>query len=122
MKYKFKKIDFSYGTMPKDKITYDFGVDYESLDEKHKVLFEIAWHGWTNKEVQLIIDSSKALTGDEKYCYQVEGSDLMIYVYKNNVYFFDKGNDGEEANLIWTFNEFIEFMKNFKKFLSDNGR
>jgi hypothetical protein len=41
MKYKFKKIDFSYGTMPKDKITYDFGVDYESLDEKHKVLFEI---------------------------------------------------------------------------------
>lgn len=46
----------------------------------------------------------------------------MIYVYKDNVYFFDKGNDGEEADLIWTFNEFIEFMKNFKKFLSDNGR
>ncbi|WP_336690298.1 MULTISPECIES: hypothetical protein [unclassified Chryseobacterium] len=122
MKYKFKKIDFSSGTMPKNKITYDFGVDYESLDEKHKVLFEIAWHGWTNKEVQLIIDNSKALTGDEKYTYQVEGSDLMMYVYKNNVYFFDKRNDGEEADLILTFNEFIEFMKNFKKFLLENNR
>lgn len=122
MKYKFKKIDFSSGTMPKNKITYDFGVDYESLDEKHKVLFEIAWHGWTNKEVQLIIDNSKALTEDEKYTYQVEGSDLMMYVYKNNVYFFDKRNDGEEADLILTFNEFIEFMKNFKKFLLENNR
>lgn len=49
MKYKFKKIDFSYGTMPKDKITYDFGVDYESLDEKHKVLFEIALAGRIKK-------------------------------------------------------------------------
>jgi hypothetical protein len=122
MKYKFKKIDFSYGTMPKDKITYDFGVDYESLDEKHKVLFEIAWHGWTSNEVQLIINNSSALTGDAKYRYQVEGSDLMIYIHKDKVYFFDKKNDGEEADLIWTFDEFIGFMKSFKKFLADIGR
>ncbi|MCS3867710.1 hypothetical protein J3D55_000626 [Chryseobacterium ginsenosidimutans] len=122
MKYKFKKIDFSYGTMPKDKITYDFGVDYESLDEMHKVLFEIAWHGWTSNEVQLIINNSSALTGDAKYRYQVEGSDLMIYIHKDRVYFFDKTNDGEEADLIWTFDEFIGFMKSFKKFLADIGR
>jgi hypothetical protein len=120
MKYKFKKIDFSYGTMPKDKITYDYGVDYDSLDEEHKALFQIAWHGWTPSEVQMIIDKSNALAGDEKFKYQVVGTDLMIYIFTDKVFFCDLHNDTEEPDFKWTFDEFITFMKDFKRFIEDN--
>jgi hypothetical protein len=121
MSYKFAKIDFSYGTMPKDKITYDYGVDYDSLKENEKSLFQIAWWGWTPQKIQMIIDKSKALTGDKKYEYQVEGSDFIMSIYTDEVYFFDTHHDGQEADFIWSFSEFIDFMEKFKKFVEENS-
>ena len=120
MKYKFEKIDFSYGTMPKDRITYDYGVNYDSLNEKEKSLFQIAWHGWTPEEIQMIIDKSKALKDSERYSYQVPGSDFIMSIYTDEVYFFDTHHDGEEADFIWTFYEFIDFMELFKEFVKEN--
>ena len=121
MSYKFKKIDFSYGTMPRDKIRYDYGVDYDSLDDEIKALFQIAWHGWTQNEIQMIINKSKLLKNDQEFEYQVEGSDLLISIDIKEVHFFDWHTDKVEADFIWTFNEFIDFMEKFKKFLKENS-
>ena len=121
MIYKFKKIDFSYGTMPKEKTTFDYGVDYDSLKENEKSLFEIAWSGWTPQEVQMIINESKKLKGGERYEYQVVGSDLIIVVFKEEVYFFDHHTDKETEDFKWPFDEFIDFMEQFKKFIKENS-
>lgn len=121
MKYKFKKIDFSYGTMPIDKITYDFGVDYDSLSINEKSLFQIAWWGWTPQEIQMIIDKSKRLQGKEMFYYQVVGSDLSIHIYADEVYFFDWHTEQETEDFKWSFNEFIDFMEQFKKFVLENS-
>lgn len=121
MEYKFEKIDFSYGTMPKDKITYDYGVNYDSLKENEKTLFQIAWYGWTPKEIEKIIMKSKSLGDDNRYEYQVVGSDLLIVVFADEVYFFNKRAEQETEDFKWSFIEFIDFMEKFKKFVEDNS-
>ncbi len=119
-KIKFSKIDFSYGALPEDEIIYAYGVDYDSLDKKHKSLFQIAWQGWTVEEVQMIIDKSKSLTGNDIYDYIVPGTELTISIDKECVYFFDWRTAQEEEDFNWTFNEFINFMEAFKDFISKN--
>ncbi len=121
MNYRFKKIDFSYGAIPSDKVIYDFGVDYDSLEENEKSLFQIAWNGWTLEEIQMIIDKSRALQGNQEYEHQVAGSDLLIIIDKNEIHFFDAHSEQEEADLIWSFEKFIDFMEQFKKFVEENN-
>lgn len=121
MKYKFEKIDFSYGAMPKDRITYDYGVNYDSLEEKEKTLFQIAWDSWTPEEIQMIINRCKNLKDKEEYKYQVPGSDLLIIIDKDEAHFFDMHSDKKEADIIWSFSEFIDFMEQFKKFVTENS-
>jgi hypothetical protein len=93
----------------------------EILDNSIEALREISWHGWTPQKIQMIIDKSKALTGDKKYEYQVEGSDFIMSIYTDEVYFFDTHHDGQEADFIWSFSEFIDFMEKFKKFVEENS-
>jgi hypothetical protein len=114
MKYKFT-------TNPYEQkgVNDFFGV--EILDKSIEVLREIAWEGWTSQEVQMIIDNSKALQGDEKFEYQVVGSDLIIVVYPDYVYFFDYHTEQEEEDFKWSFTEFIDFMEKFKKFIEENS-
>ncbi|TPG41990.1 hypothetical protein [Flavobacterium pectinovorum] len=119
-KIEFRKIDFSYGSLSEEKIIYAYGLDYDSLNEKHKSLFQIAWQGWTVQEVQLIINESKNLTGKEIYDYVVPGTELTISVDKDYAYFFDWKTPQEEEDFKWTFNEFIDFMEAFKDFISKN--
>lgn len=121
MKYNFKMIDFSYGTLPKGKVSYDYGVDYDSLDDSEKSLFQIAWSGWTPQEIQMIIDKSEALLVKQEYDYQVVGSDLLISIDKENVHFFDSHSEQQEADMIWPYDKFIEFMKEFKKIVEENS-
>lgn len=118
MKYKFKKIIYNIGG---GKTSFDFGVDRDSLDKSISALVNINWWGWTPGEIQMIIDKSKALTEDERYKYQVEGSDFLIWIYANEVYFFDMHNDQEEEDFKWSFTEFIDFMEQFKTFVTDNS-
>lgn len=113
MKYKFTTNPYE-----QKNVNDFFGV--EILDNSIEALREIAWHGWTPEEVQMIIDKSNTLTGNERYKYQVPGSDFLIWVYSTEVYFFDMHNDQEEEDFKWTFDEFITFMTDFKKFIEDN--
>lgn len=110
MKYKFTNNAYDIPRM--------LGV--EILDKSIETLREIAWRGWTANEVQMIIDKSKALQKGSKFEYQVEGSDFMMSIYPDEVYFYSAYSNQETADFIWTFNEFIDFMENFKKIIEEN--
>lgn len=114
MKYKFTTNPYG-----QKGINNFFGV--EILDISIEALREIAWQGWTPKEIQMIIDESKKATEENRYEYQVEGSDLIIVVYPNEVYFFDYHTENEEEDFKWSFSEFIDFMEKFKKFVAENS-
>ena len=119
MSYKFEKIDNSFGTLRKEDIIYDYGVNYDSLSQDEKVLSDIAWHGWTTDEIQLIMDNSEPLSENESYEYQVEGSDLYIIIEKEKVNFYAIGSS--ESDLTWAFDKFVDFMGKFKKFIEENS-
>ena len=97
----------------------DFGVEVEPGGIE--VLREIGWWGWTPQEAQMIIDKSKALEEDDEFIYQVEGSDLLIRIFTDEVYFFDYRTEQETEDLLWTFDQFIDFMEQFKKFIEENS-
>lgn len=118
MKYKFIKEITNPPISSKVKPLIEFGV--QVFDKQYEALEEILWHGWTPSEIQMIIDESKALTGNQEYKYQVEGSDLMIYIFTSEVFFSDLHNDNEEEDFKITFDEFITFMEDFKKFVAEN--
>ncbi|WDT67886.1 hypothetical protein [Cloacibacterium sp. TD35] len=115
MNYNFRKISYS---TPSINPLWQYGV--EARDRSLIALEKIEWWGWTPSEVQMIIDKSKALTGDEEYDYQVEGSDFLISIDKSEAHFFDMHSDKKEADIIWSFSEFIDFMEKFKKFIEEN--
>jgi hypothetical protein len=117
MKYRFKKNAFP---LENGEIYYELGVDRESLDKDNFALSNINGNGWTVEEVQMIIDESKKLTGKEIYDYVVPGSELTISVDKEYVYFFDWRTPQEEEDFSWTFDEFIDFMEQFKEFITEN--
>lgn len=119
MKYKFRKRDLSFGTMDKESITYDIGV--EVLDDSIAALENIEWWGWTEEEAQMIIDESKKIKEKEIYEYTVQGSELTISVDKDYVYFFDWKTPQEEEDFSWTFDTFIKFMEEFKIFIRENS-
>lgn len=115
--YIFEKIDRSYGTMSTEEVIYDYGVNYDCLEENEKSLFNIAWHGWTVEEIQKIIDNAKKLINKEIYDYVVPGTELTISIDKDYVYFFDWRTPQEEEDFSW---EFIDFMEAFKVFVKEN--
>lgn len=121
MKYKFKKEI----TMPpkgsKVKALIEYGVERESLSEEIKSLYHIIWHGWTQEEIQMIIDKIYSLSEGEIYEYQVVGSDLFIQVDYNYASFFDWRTSSETEDFSWTKEEFLVFLKDFKKFIEENS-
>ena len=120
MKTNFK-IDFSFGTLPEDPI-YEYGVDYDSIPENEKSLFQIAWSDWTAKEVQNIIDRTKSLQGEDYFDYYVEYTELRISVDAEHTLFFDWRTETPQDDFRWTTVKFIEFMESFKEFLISEGR
>ena len=96
-----------------------FGV--EVLDNSIEALREISWDGWTPGEAQMIIDRSMALKDNEEFEYQVEGSDFIMSIDKDEVYFYDLHNQQKEEDFKWPLIEFITFMKEFKKFIEENS-
>ncbi|WP_148638445.1 hypothetical protein [Olleya sp. ITB9] len=111
MKYKFSTKPFGWSG--------DFGVDYESLPDIEKKLSEIGSNHWTPKNIQEIIDESNKLEDEEDYTYQVEGSDFFIAVKKAEVLMWARGS--ETPDITWSFQKFISFMKEFKKFVELNS-
>ncbi len=120
MNYKFQKISYSgKGLDP----LYQFGVDLDFINKDELSLQHIESHLWTPQKIQKLIDDSNAIQGDNELQYQVEGGHLGIIVTKTDgVAFFDLTNkEKEEEDFIWTFEKFINFLKDFKKFVSENS-
>ncbi len=102
--------------------SYEFGVDLDSIEKDEEfALSNLDWHEWTPQEIQMIIDKTEALVGDENYEYQVPGSDFIMSIYTDEVYFFAWQTRQEEADFIWITDKFIEFMKAFKTFVAENS-
>ena len=116
MNYKFRKISYSANHI--DPL-WQYGVEVN--DKSLIALEQIEWWGWTPKEIQMIIDKSKEATEENRYEYQVEGSDLIIVIYPDEVYFFDHHTEKVEEDFKWSFSEFIDFMEKFKKFVEENS-
>ena len=118
--YKFKKYDINSASIKEHLKTFDFGVDYDSLNENEKSLFQINSYRWTVQEVQNILDKISTLEEEEGYDYQVEGGNLGISIYTDEVYFFDLTNKKETEEFIWSTEKFISFLNEFKAFLEEN--
>ncbi|WP_298137361.1 hypothetical protein [Flavobacterium sp.] len=123
MIYKFKKYNISSPSTPKEKIQYEFSVDYDLLNNEEKVLFHIGSHLWTSQKIQELINDSNDLQGENEFQYQVDGGHLGIIVTKTDgVAFFDLTNrEKEEEDFIWPFEKFINFLKDFKRFVEENS-
>ena len=118
MNYKFKKKNFGADNDPNP--SYEFGVDLDSITEdKEFALDSLDWWGWTPEIIQKIIDKSNKLTGNNDYTYQVEGSDFFIAVKKSEVLMWAR--ESRKPDITWSFNKFITFMQEFKKFVEKNS-
>jgi len=51
----------------------------------------------------------------------VHGSDFLIIVDKDEAHFSDMHSDKKEADIICPFSEFIDFMAQFKRFVTENS-
>lgn len=116
MKYKFTKNSYSADSI---EPLYEFGV--EVSDDSIAALERIEWWGWTVEEAQKIIDKAKSLKGEEFFDYIVEGSELRICIDTEGVLFFDWRTSQPDGDFSWTFDEFIEFMEQFKEFIAENS-
>ncbi|EHQ43026.1 hypothetical protein [Myroides odoratus] len=117
-------MEYKFTTNPYGQINMSgkmFGIDVATLSQEDWALEGIGWDEWTVEEIQMIIDKSKALQGDQMYGYQVAGSDLMIYIYTDEAQFFSTRSEKEEADISWIFDKFIDFMEQFKAFVRENS-
>ena len=117
MKYKFYKEEIAglmtLGVLPEE--------------EKFNVVFRLGSHDWTPKNAQIIIDeieSSKTKKKEEEYIWANE--DVTLYSNKHGVFLIDEiairygKTDSEKIGLELKHDEFINFMKDFKKFIEEN--
>ncbi len=117
MKYDFyiEDIDglLTYGVMPKN--------------DEFRVLFRIGDTGWNISKIDEIIKGvtlSKTHKWDERYTWGNE--DVILYSFDEGVAFYDlmkaraQNMEGKEQDLILSHDEFIEFLEDFKQFVSEN--
>jgi len=115
MKYKFSTKVFGQEGI--------YGIEYDSLEKNEKALFEINSYIWTSEEVQDMLDEIKSITIGNDFEYSVEGGHLLIVADKEETHLFNLLNKSQKkADIIWTTEKFIQFLKEFKDFLQKNGR
>lgn len=115
MKYKFSTKVFGQEGI--------YGIEYDSIPNNEKVLFEINSHIWTSEEIQNILDEIDSITSGNDFQYSVEGAHLLIVADKEETHLFNMLNKFQKkADIIWSTERFIKFLKEFKEFLQQNGR
>lgn len=115
MKYKFSTKVFGQEGI--------YGIEYDSLPNNEKALFEINSHIWTSEEIQDLLNRISSLTGDKYIQYQVEDGHLGIMIDKEGTAFFNLMNRTQEKeDFEWPTEKFVQFLKEFKDFLQKNGR
>ncbi|MDQ0592026.1 hypothetical protein QFZ37_000395 [Chryseobacterium ginsenosidimutans] len=117
MSYKFKKVSYS---APNIEPLWQYGV--EVSDKTISALEQIESWVWDSEEVQNILDEINSIT-NEDFRYSVEGGALLMLVDKEEAHLFNLRNKSQkEADLIWSTEKFIKFLKEFQEFLQKNGR
>jgi len=117
MKYKFYKEEIAglitLGALPEE--------------EKFNAIFRLSSHDWTPKKNQVIVDEierSKTRKKEEEYIWANE--DVTLYANEHGVFLIDEiairhgEKNSEKLGLELTHEEFISFMKDFKKFIEEN--
>lgn len=118
MSYKFRKISYSG---PNIEPLWQFGV--EVSDKTIAALEQIESWAWTSDEVQNVIDEINSITTGNDFEYSVEGGSLLIVADKNEAHLFNLLNKSQKtADIIWSTQKLIKFLKEFKEFLKKNNR
>ncbi len=115
MKYKFSTQVFGQEGI--------YGIEYDSIPNNEKALFEINSHIWTSEEIQNILDGIDSITLGNDFQYSVEGGHLLIVADKEETHLFNELNQSQKiADIVWSTEKLITFLKEFKEFLQKNGR
>jgi len=114
MKYKFSTKVFGQVGI--------FGIEYDSIPDNEKALFEINSHIWTSEEVQNMIYEINSMENND-FEYSVEGGHLLIVADKQEAHLFNMLNKSQKkADIIWSTKKLVDFLQEFKKFLKDNDK
>ncbi|REC80424.1 hypothetical protein DRF60_01565 [Chryseobacterium elymi] len=117
MSYKFKKISYS---APNIEPLWQYGV--EVSDKTISALEHIESWSWTSEEVQNMLDEINSITNKD-FEYSVEVGHLLIVADKEETHLFNLLNrEQKKADIIWSTEKFVQFLKDFKDFLQKNGR
>lgn len=118
MNYKFRKVSYS---APNIEPLWQYGV--EVSDQKYFALEQIESWAWTSEEVQNMLDEINSITIGNDFEYSVEGGHLLIVADREETHLFNLLNKSQKtADIIWSTAKFIQFLKEFKEFLTKEGR
>lgn len=118
MNYKFRKVSYS---APNIEPLWQYGV--EVSEKTISALEHIESWAWTSEEVQNMLDEINSITTGNDFEYSVEGGHLLIVADKKETHLFNLLNKSQKkADIIWTTEKFIQFLKEFRDFLQKNGR
>ncbi len=98
-----------------------------SKEEKLKTLERFTNYGWTSQKIQNLIeevDRSRDQESENSFDWQNE--DVFFRSNKYGVFFVDlmsrrAGQKSEKQDLVLEHDEFIKFLKSFKKFIEENS-
>ncbi|WP_289043804.1 hypothetical protein [uncultured Olleya sp.] len=96
-------------------------------EEKFDVLSRFSDAYWTTYKVQEIIDGvDKRRTNSFNNAYKWANEDIYVLSFEHGVFFTDllaerAGQKSEKQDLDITHDEFINFLKDFKKFIEQNS-
>lgn len=120
MEYKFVKNNYCSDKVPSHLVHYDYGV--KTFNKEIEALEQIESGYWTSEEVQNMLDEINSITNKD-FEYYVEGGHLLIVADKEETHLFNLLNrEQKKADIIWSTEKFIKFLKEFKDFLQKNGR
>lgn len=117
----FKKYNLSGDNIPPENITHEYTVDHDQLPNELWMMGDIGSHLWTPEIIQELIDDSKGLTGEEEIEFTQDGSHLFMIIDKDEVYLYSAKSTKKEQDYIWAFDDFIDFMEQFKTFIEENS-
>lgn len=118
MNYKFRKVSYS---APSIEPLWQYGVTVS--DETISALEQIESWAWTSEEVQSMLDEINSITTGNDFEYSVEGGHLLIVSDKEETHLFNLLNRSQKkADIIWSTEKFIQFLKEFKEFLIKEGK
>ena len=110
-----------------EKVSLSKYFSIEIITPEHYVLNNFRDTGWTPQKVQSIIDGvHKSENNDPEKSFDWGNEDVYMRSNKYGVFFIDlmaqrAGRKLDKQDLVLDHPEFIDFMKDFKKFVEQNS-